>query len=150
MNTLSEIDKTKINEILTNGSGLNVFTMLNLMVEMWQWDVNPELPGNSYRYIHPQVKTYLEEKGHSAWLNTQIQKFVFEIINPWFNETYKGFYNHLETQYPGKWSGEYIANFQEFTGAVTDEWMDLIDWNIDYIPAKEEAEDVMKLTDFEK
>ena len=150
MNTLSEIDKTKINEILTNGSGLNVFNMLHLMVEMWQWDVNPELPGNPYRYIQPQVKKYLDEKKHSAWLNGQIQLFVFDIIHPWFNETYKGLYNYLQMNYPGQGSGEDIANFEEFTGAVTDEWMDFNGWNIDYIPRKEEADDVFELTDFEK
>ena len=149
MNNLSEKDIKNIDAILNHTGGLSTMSMIHLMVELWQWDIKPETPGIGFYHIQPQVKKYFDEGGHSAWLNAKIQSFVFEVVHPWFHKTYEEIFNNLEAQYPEKWSEEYIVGFGEFTALVTDEWLERTEFHTSYLPAKEEAEDVMKLTDFE-
>jgi len=129
-NTLTKNELQKLAVIFDN-STTSPFNLLSLMIEMHTLGIRAQETDNNWTYWHqyvkPQidqalvVKTYDGSKTprYSAWLETKLNQFAQEIIQPWFIETFKVVSDKITTA-GYDYDEDSCVDFRDYVGAIQD------------------------------
>jgi hypothetical protein len=139
-NELTKTEKSQIAEILESLETTSSWEFIGLMIELNHMGVTSK-GDNKYPeykiyhdYVKPQIEASIYSKNHqkiplfSQFLINKIEQFGSDVLKDWFYKYFVKVEKHIEEN-NFEWNCEYMCDFQEYVGFVTESFMEKKDIN---------------------
>jgi hypothetical protein len=142
-----------LNDIFNNTNICGVYELYELMIDLAQFGLTPDNPKfNRFPILREQyqqmITTKKDKLKYSKFLTDLLWGFFYKQVIPWFDKEYPKFADFYTKQ--GLWNSNYIADYDEYRGAIIQEYMDKEDRPMFHFFTEEQYDqyyDAMKVED---